>query len=295
MEQARCWMWTKRGHSLSSNPQAAYGDSWEEKAFAEDASGPLGGCIWPPRSYSCSFCRREFRSAQALGGHMNVHRRDRARLKETPSPQSEILQQNIQDHRNHLTPNPFASGFQHPYSQVCNLVYNPNPNSESSPSRIAAASLPSKDNCSYQQTLIPSFSSTILQEHQKKSSPPPPKLWSNLVADRYDRFSDLMKSEGEKDLRILESGCKTDYVRTDLSVSLNLVLRQTRSTESGGDEEEIVDCKRRRTDALSLPFFLKPISIDKHQLQPEVIDLSHSSSDELDLELRLGGCCPKVK
>ncbi|CAN0909557.1 Zinc finger protein 10 [Linum grandiflorum] len=51
--------------------------SWEERVFAEDA----GGCIWPPRSYSCTFCRREFRSAQALGGHMNVHRRDRARLK----------------------------------------------------------------------------------------------------------------------------------------------------------------------------------------------------------------------
>lgn len=35
--------------------------SWEEKAFAEDSSGHLGGCIWPPRSYSCSFCNREFR------------------------------------------------------------------------------------------------------------------------------------------------------------------------------------------------------------------------------------------
>ncbi|KAM6582303.1 hypothetical protein CsatB_009305 [Cannabis sativa] len=53
--------------------------SWEEKAFAEETAG---GCIWPPRSYSCSFCMREFRSAQALGGHMNIHRRDRARLKQ---------------------------------------------------------------------------------------------------------------------------------------------------------------------------------------------------------------------
>ncbi|XP_021752456.1 transcriptional regulator SUPERMAN-like [Chenopodium quinoa] len=37
---------------------------------------------WPPRSYRCSFCKREFRSAQALGGHMNVHRRDRAQLRQ---------------------------------------------------------------------------------------------------------------------------------------------------------------------------------------------------------------------
>ncbi|KAK8671778.1 hypothetical protein V6N13_038363 [Hibiscus sabdariffa] len=51
--------------------------SWEERLFAE--------CIWPPRSYSCSFCDREFRSAQALGGHMNVHRRDRAKLKQVQS------------------------------------------------------------------------------------------------------------------------------------------------------------------------------------------------------------------
>eukprot|EP00252_Welwitschia_mirabilis_P019164 TRINITY_DN4373_c0_g1_i1.p1 TRINITY_DN4373_c0_g1~~TRINITY_DN4373_c0_g1_i1.p1 ORF type:complete len:218 (-),score=41.46 TRINITY_DN4373_c0_g1_i1:453-1106(-) len=51
--------------------------SWEEQAFAED-----GGSTWPPRSYSCNFCKKEFRSAQALGGHMNIHRRDRARLRQ---------------------------------------------------------------------------------------------------------------------------------------------------------------------------------------------------------------------
>ncbi|KAK9684218.1 hypothetical protein RND81_10G194400 [Saponaria officinalis] len=61
-------------------------DSWEEKAFAEDAAGIHGGCVWPPTAYFCSFCRREFRSAQALGGHMNVHRRDRAKLKQFPTP-----------------------------------------------------------------------------------------------------------------------------------------------------------------------------------------------------------------
>ena len=54
------------------------GDSWElARAFAEDA---IRSTTWPPRSYTCSFCRREFRSAQALGGHMNVHRRNRVRL-----------------------------------------------------------------------------------------------------------------------------------------------------------------------------------------------------------------------
>lgn len=56
------------------------------------SNGVIGGFSWPPRSYGCSFCKREFRSAQALGGHMNVHRRERARLRqysppwETPPP-----------------------------------------------------------------------------------------------------------------------------------------------------------------------------------------------------------------
>ncbi|KAK3031658.1 hypothetical protein RJ639_035026 [Escallonia herrerae] len=36
---------------------------------------------WPQRNYRCSFCKKEFKSAQALGGHMNVHRRDRARMR----------------------------------------------------------------------------------------------------------------------------------------------------------------------------------------------------------------------
>ncbi|KAA3481869.1 putative transcriptional regulator RABBIT EARS [Gossypium australe] len=66
-------------------------DSWEEQAFAEDAARCLRGCIWPPRSYSCSFCNREFKSAQALGGHMNVHRKDRAKLKQ--------LDHSIDDHK----------------------------------------------------------------------------------------------------------------------------------------------------------------------------------------------------
>ncbi|CAG7882277.1 unnamed protein product, partial [Brassica rapa] len=33
------------------------------------------------RSYTCSFCVRGFSNAQALGGHMNIHRRDRANLR----------------------------------------------------------------------------------------------------------------------------------------------------------------------------------------------------------------------
>lgn len=74
-------MLVKSKNNIHMNPYSSH--SWEEQAFAEDARGPLGGFVWPPRSYPCSFCRREFRSAQALGGHMNVHRREKAKLKQT--------------------------------------------------------------------------------------------------------------------------------------------------------------------------------------------------------------------
>ncbi|KAF8379093.1 hypothetical protein HHK36_028522 [Tetracentron sinense] len=77
LSTAGSWMWNNRQTKEED-------DSWEVRAFAED-TGNIMGTTWPPRSYTCNFCRREFRSAQALGGHMNVHRRDRARLRQSPS------------------------------------------------------------------------------------------------------------------------------------------------------------------------------------------------------------------
>lgn len=38
------------------------------------------GFSWPRRHFTCNFCNKEYKSAQALGGHMNIHRRDKARL-----------------------------------------------------------------------------------------------------------------------------------------------------------------------------------------------------------------------
>ncbi|KAF2605575.1 hypothetical protein F2Q70_00024486 [Brassica cretica] len=73
---------------------------------------------WPPKNYTCSFCRREFRSAQALGGHMNVHRRDKAKLRQIPTW--------LFDPHHHHTP-----------------VRNPNPNLNSSSSTTLAHHEPS--------------------------------------------------------------------------------------------------------------------------------------------------------
>ncbi|RLN08473.1 transcriptional regulator SUPERMAN-like [Panicum miliaceum] len=59
---------------------------WSYTSYGFMVSSSGSSFIWPPRSYPCSFCKREFRSAQALGGHMNVHRRDRARLRHGSPP-----------------------------------------------------------------------------------------------------------------------------------------------------------------------------------------------------------------
>ncbi|GKU85805.1 hypothetical protein SLEP1_g427 [Rubroshorea leprosula] len=47
--------------------------------------GVKGGDMVPAamkRSYECTFCKRGFTNAQALGGHMNIHRKDRAKAKQ---------------------------------------------------------------------------------------------------------------------------------------------------------------------------------------------------------------------
>ncbi|GMI69913.1 ZINC FINGER PROTEIN 1, EMBRYO DEFECTIVE 3022 [Hibiscus trionum] len=43
----------------------------------------------PKRSYECTFCKQGFTNAQALGGHMNIHRKDRAKAKR-PTTSSSI-------------------------------------------------------------------------------------------------------------------------------------------------------------------------------------------------------------
>lgn len=38
------------------------------------------------RSYECEYCKRGFTTAQALGGHMNIHRKDRAMKRPSSVP-----------------------------------------------------------------------------------------------------------------------------------------------------------------------------------------------------------------
>ncbi|KAJ9543543.1 hypothetical protein OSB04_023250 [Centaurea solstitialis] len=102
---------------------------------------------WRQRNFMCNFCKKEYKSAQALGGHMNVHRRDRARLRlSSPS------------HHDHPA-NP-----------------NPNPNFSSSSMRC----LPYKT--SYHSCLFPlSSSSTTSKEGKQEMFPLVPHSERNFL------------------------------------------------------------------------------------------------------------------
>lgn len=294
-------MWPKRTLSspfkVPNNP--SYDDSWEEQAFAEDAAGSLGGCIWPPRSYSCSFCRREFRSAQALGGHMNVHRRDRARLKQSPVPQSEILHPEHQNHPNHIRESMPHLGFPS-RPQLCTLFYNPNPNSirpgafisptSASPSRVSSPLIEGVYND--RSTVINPYYSSLTSESRAQTTMSCLPSRSNLLGEKCCRIvdADLI---GENSSTLHREGERAkDLVKTDMSVSLNLFI-QSRPTLSSCDEE-VISRKRKRTDASNLPFFLKPSAVVRHHVQPaEVCEISPRPIEDLDLELRLGDR-PKV-
>ncbi|XP_044504143.1 zinc finger protein 11-like [Mangifera indica] len=94
-------------------------ENWESEKFSFQGYHSFG-LIWPPRNYNCSFCKREFRSAQALGGHMNVHRRDRARLRQLPPPVVEFQHPKFSSNSN---PNPSFSSSSSPLSKFLPLPY----------------------------------------------------------------------------------------------------------------------------------------------------------------------------
>ncbi|GLU07737.1 hypothetical protein SLE2022_246850 [Rubroshorea leprosula] len=72
----------------------------EESDRSEQGEIVSGG-----RSYECVFCKRGFTTAQALGGHMNIHRKDRAKTSKPSAPpkvdEKSYSYQPIQNHGPH--------------------------------------------------------------------------------------------------------------------------------------------------------------------------------------------------
>ncbi|KAE9585138.1 hypothetical protein Lal_00017863 [Lupinus albus] len=183
----------------------------------EDIDHYMNGFPWPPRSYTCSFCMKEFKSAQALGGHMNVHRRDRARLRHSSPPTS--------DH-NH------GHGQGHP---MINLNPNTNP-SFSSPTSSNLPLLPpswsshqsSSSHRSPATSTLPLFVSPTTPSYSysspSTSSPSELKRW--VVVDGILLKNPLRTktTEPTKPMIIEEDGCKMlkkgEILRMDLEIGM---------------------------------------------------------------------------
>ncbi|MFQ6620557.1 hypothetical protein Gotur_000929 [Gossypium turneri] len=68
------------------------------------------------RSYECVFCKRGFTTAQALGGHMNIHRKDRAKSSRPSSVP--IVSDKFVDVDDHDNYNPRISSYPYPPIQT---------------------------------------------------------------------------------------------------------------------------------------------------------------------------------
>ncbi|KAG6393398.1 hypothetical protein SASPL_147639 [Salvia splendens] len=103
------------------NSDAPKLDEAKAKDENEDEDAGVG------RSYDCSFCKRGFTNAQALGGHMNIHRKDKAKTKqknETSNKSKEnprFKQQQVSSPPHH----------HHHYQQMNYQVYLPSSNPSS--------------------------------------------------------------------------------------------------------------------------------------------------------------------
>ncbi|KAI3667062.1 hypothetical protein L6452_42105 [Arctium lappa] len=275
------WIQKDRTNCLNSHVLSSFGDSWEEQAFAEDAAGPLGGCIWPPRSYTCSFCRREFRSAQALGGHMNVHRRDRARLKQISSPKNNQL----------LEPNLSTTCMLQNPNEIC----NPNIDLDHT---LFSSSSPRPSTVS----ILTPFTCSFTQEDQRGSSTSTPVLsWSNKFESRKRFHLDDLGNQEKGCTKVLESNSTTSrksnhQIEVHFTGNLNSLVRRRRETPIYNNEDEPDDglfSKRRRTDDDSQSFFAKNsnkmvINGDEAESLVPVERSPNSTLENLDLELRLG-------
>ncbi|KAL1350005.1 hypothetical protein HN51_026477 [Arachis hypogaea] len=187
-----------KNHPIIKDPSSS--SSSRSYANGEDYM-MMSGFPWPPRSYSCSFCRKEFKSAQALGGHMNVHRRDRARLR-------------------HQSPPPLSTNLHH---QVPNLNLNLNPIIITTTTTTTSTSNPNLS--SYKKpstTTLPLFLMDGVLLSPLSTKP-------NNILDQVEGYDgNFARREDEEGCKILKKG---EILRVDLEIGLPIPSTTTTTTK----------------------------------------------------------------
>ena len=101
--------------SKAASDEAELPEEAATNANDDDTSTTTAGA---GTSYECIFCRRGFTTAQALGGHMNIHRRDRTRvMKSSPAASASVSESSYR--------------YYHPYPMhKVRSIFNPPPVSD---------------------------------------------------------------------------------------------------------------------------------------------------------------------
>ncbi|KAI4383978.1 hypothetical protein MLD38_009755 [Melastoma candidum] len=264
--------WASGKVAAAAAPRYGMFATWEERAFAEDSGGDLGS-IWPPRSYSCSFCGREFRSAQALGGHMNVHRRDRARLKQSQSIQSDEEAQVATDCHDKEGNTPLSLPMSRSDSDQVGV-----------PRVLPGSSLPAKrsavSDSNRMSPTSPHWAPLVHKQEKNKGSALPgtrPSTYPTAV-------------EAVRDMK------DTDHRKKHLCINDARIFARHPQAPSACCIDELSNCKRAKvSESCVLPRFLfDRLFPDEYSHKLEVSRVKAESREEIDLELRLGSP-PEVK
>ncbi|KAG5072429.1 hypothetical protein AAZX31_03G142500 [Glycine max] len=87
--------------------------NYPEECYSKSSSEETNDDMGIGRSYECIYCKRGFTTAQALGGHMNIHRKERANKTKPSFQPPSSSSNNVDDINNYAD-----LGF---YSQISSL------------------------------------------------------------------------------------------------------------------------------------------------------------------------------
>ncbi|KAF4365795.1 hypothetical protein CsatB_026380 [Cannabis sativa] len=97
----------KQGSDTTTSSEENDNSGVVSRSVDESGNGGGGG----KRSYECTYCKRGFTNAQALGGHMNIHRKDRAKAKQQNPTFTTTCSNNYQAEMGLAGNSPFTTTF----------------------------------------------------------------------------------------------------------------------------------------------------------------------------------------
>jgi hypothetical protein len=204
---------------------------------------------------------------------MNVHRRDRARLRSASSPTDHEASQNNDA--------PIVP-------PVASFLYSVNPNPKTDP-KIRHLSL---QEANLKEVLSPPSSCSQPSILVRSN-------WSeNFVVSPQNRGLQKENSRLNSSVQLIRDLMPTKKLVDNLDEFVSVRENEPNYSKKRGlpDEadEDIIISKRRKVDLIGSPFVINSPSCNQERLEIGLLALCAGPDEELDLELRLGGV-PKIK